>query len=202
MGSYSKYQNLVTYSDYKFIKLPEDDMDINHLDSDNWGDNITENIKQSVFEQIKKLEPVTHIKNVVTDFKNKFDDNIITVSVRTWKDADRNYSSNGKFFDINKVFEEMDKHDDKQFFVTCDHQETFDEIYSRYDDRVLYTPKRTFFGDYKTLEGIQDSVIDLLLGGQNGYMIGTKGSSFCDMQWWFGCGKSKVKIINAHPGRD
>ena len=34
MGCYSKYPNLVTYSDYKFIKLPEDDMDINHLDKE------------------------------------------------------------------------------------------------------------------------------------------------------------------------
>ena len=86
----------------------------------------------------------------------------------------------------------------KTFFVTCDHQETFEKVLDRYGDRILYTPKRTYFGDYKTVEGIQDCVVDLLLGGQNTHTISTNGSGFCDMQWWCGGGKSTIEIIRAH----
>ena len=50
-----KYPNLPIYSAYKFIKLDNDDMDISHLDFDNWGDTITENIKTSVLNQINKF---------------------------------------------------------------------------------------------------------------------------------------------------
>ena len=78
---------------------------------------------------------------------------------------------------------------------------TFEEIFKKYPNRIIYTPKRTFFGDYKTVEGIQDSVIDLLLGGLNNHIIGTKGSSYCDMQWWFGGAKASVNYIISHPGR-
>ena len=55
--------------------------------------------------------------------------------------------------------------------------------------------------DVSVRDRIQDSVIDLLLGGKNHHIIGTAGSSFCDMQWWFGEGKSTIKYVNAHPGR-
>ena len=191
-----KHSNLKIYSDYKFIRL-NNEIDINHL----VGDEVPDDIKYSVVKQIKKLKPVEYIDNKVELFRKKFNKKTITVSVRTYKDAGRNNAKNGIFFDITKIFDEMDKYSDCDFFVTCDHQDTFEEIFKKYPNRIIYTPKRTFFGDYKTVEGIQDSVIDLLLGGLNNHIIGTKGSSYCDMQWWFGGAKASVNYINAHPGR-
>ena len=191
-----KYPDLKVYSDFKFIKL-NNEIDINHM----IGDDVPKDIKLSVVEQINKLKPVEYIDTKVNLFKQKFNKKTITVSVRTYKDAKRNYNSNGIFFDISKIFDAMDEHTESNFFVTCDHQDTFKEIFERYPDRIIYTPKRTFFGDYKSVAGIQDSVIDLLLGGLNNHIIGTQGSSFCDMQWWFGGAKASVNYINAHPGR-
>ena len=190
------------YSSFKFIKLPNDSMDINHLYHDNWGDDIPNNIKESVLTQVNNLRPIKYIRDFVSHYESNFDNDTITFSIRTWKDAERNNSSNGRFFDINTVFDEMDKskYNQSRFFVTCDHQGTFDEILDRYGDKIIYTPKRTFFGDYKTLEGIQDSAIDLLLGGKNKLIVNSKGSSYCDMQWWFGGARAGIKILNTNPG--
>jgi hypothetical protein len=198
---FKKYPGVKSYSSYEFIELPGDDMNINHPNYDNWNNSIPDNLKESVLEQINKLKPIEYISDVINEFESELGDDTVTFSIRTWKDAVRNEASNGKFFDINTVFREMDDdvYTDKKFFVTCDHQETFDKILNRYNDKIIYTPKRTFFGDYKTVEGIQDSVIDLLLGGKSKLIVNTMNSSFCDMQWWFGGGNANIKIMNNHP---
>ena len=191
-----KYPKMSVYSSFEFIKLPDDSMDINNLDYDNWGNDIPNNIKESVLTQVNNLRPIKYIRDFVKEYESNFDDDTITFSIRTWKDAERNISSNGRFFDINKVFGEMDKskYAQSRFFVTCD------QILDRYGDKIIYTPKRTFFGDYKTLEGIQDSVVDLLLGGKNKLIVNSKHSSYCDMQWWFGGAKADIKILNTNTG--
>ena len=197
----AKYPFLPVYSSFKFIKLSNDSMDINHLNYDNWGGDIPNDMKESILTQVNSLRPIKYIRDFVKDYESNFDNDTITFSIRTWKDADKNLGL-GKFFDINKVFDEMDKdkYNQSRFFVTCDHQGTFDEILDRYGDKIIYTPKRTFFGDYKTVEGIQDSVVDLLLGGKNKLIVNSKGSSYCDMQWWFGGAKADIKILNTNPG--
>ena len=196
----TKYPDAPFHSGSQFMNVYGDDIILNHLGVDNWGNIVPEKQKASILEQINKLEPVNQIKNVVNKFKSIFNNDTITVSIRSFMDAVRNIASNGKYFDINKVFEKMDNklYSNKTFFVTCDHQETFEKVLDRYGNRILYTPKRTYFGDYKTVEGIQDCVVDLLLGGQNKHIISTNGSGFCDMQWWFGGGKSTIEIIRAH----
>lgn len=184
----------------QFKQVFPNDINLNNMGIDNWYELIPEEQKKSILDQINKLKPVPYIKNTVDEFKSKFSDDVTTVSIRSFNDAARNIKANGRHFDINKIFKTMDDKmfHDKLFFVTCDNQDTFQEVLDRYGDRIIYTPKRTYFGDYRTLEGIQDCVIDLLLGGHNKNMISTNGSGFCDMQWWFGGGKSKIKTVYAH----
>ena len=194
----------IFYQGTQFVRIKRSDIQLNHRRFDKID--IPQRQKDSILRQINKLEPIDYIKNKVDEFKSKFCNNTVTVSVRSFLDADRNYKSNGKYFELNKVFKKMDQRlnentfyfNNTKFFVTCDHQDTFEKILKRYGDRIIYTPKRTYFGDYKTLEGIQDCVIDLLLGGHNMEILATRGSSFCDMQWWFGGGKSIIKHIEAH----
>ena len=193
-----KYEyDKISYSGSQFFKVDSDDVNLKKMSVINTSQMIPEKQKKSTLEQINKLQPVEYIKNVVDDFKSKFNENTVTISVRTYMDADRNYDSNGQFFNIETIFDKMDSYKNKTFFVTCDHQETFDKILDRYGDKVLYTPKRTHFGDFKTLEGIQDSVIDLLLGGHTKHLIFTLGSGFCEMQWWFGGCNSTLEGIDA-----
>jgi len=184
-----------------FAKIEKDDIELNKMSVVDSTFIVPKKQKDSVLKQINKLRPVEYIRNVVDEFKSKFDENTITFSIRTFMDAERNHHSNGQYFNIDAIFKKMDSYKNKTFFVTCDHQETFDKIFDRYGDRIIHTPKRTHFGDYKTLEGIQDSVVDLFLGGQTNHLVFTRGSGFCEMQWWFGGCKTSLESIDAHGSR-
>ena len=200
----TKYKNLEIYSDFKFIQIKED-IDINHLDRDygsNWTKYVPEEIKVSYIKVISKLKPIPYIQDQVNKYKQLFNKDTITFAIRTYLDEEKNKISMGQHFDINRVFSILDQYKDKTFFITCDHQETFDKILNKYKSQVIYTPKRTFFGDYNTVEGTQDSVIDLYLGGLNDLLISSMGSSYCEMQWWFGKCKSKIKVVNLHSNQD
>ncbi len=192
------------YEGSQFMKFYYNDgkceIDINQLALADSGESIPELVKNLILNTINKLEPVEYIRKSVDELKSKFNDDTVTVSIRTFLDAERNIDSNGRFFEIDKVFEKMDSelYGDRLFFVTCDHQETFEKVLNRYGNRIIYTPKRTYFGDYKTVEGIQDCVIDLLLGGQSKHMILTNKSGFSELQWWFGGAKSTIEVIYAH----
>jgi hypothetical protein len=73
------------------------------------------------------------------------------------------------------------------------------EILKKYGERVLYTKKRTSFGDYRSIEGVQDALIDLYLSGKNKTLLLSYGSSFGELQWWFGGGHSKIIMMDLHP---
>lgn len=200
---YKLYPSAKQYRGSQFMTIHYNDgyeIDLNQLALVDSGKTIPEIVKNNILDTINKLEPVEYIKKSVDELKSKFNDDTVTVSIRTYLDAERNIQSNGRFFEINKVFEKMDSelYGDRLFFVTCDHQETFERVLNRYRNRIIYTPKRTYFGDYKTVEGIQDCVIDLLLGGQSKRMILTNNSGFSEMQWWFGGAKSTIEVIYAH----
>ena len=66
----------------------------------------------------------------------------------------------------------------------------------RYGDRVITYPKRTKFGDRKTVKGMQDIMIDFLLSSKNKVIIGDKLSTFTELSWWFGGCKAKVITIS------
>ena len=176
--------------------------DINHLDlkyGDNWGDHIPQNLKENHLNKISKLKPVKYIRDSVESFSKNFNENTISVSIRTWKDVPRTKETKGKTFDINKLYSYLDFYADYNFFITCDDEGTFDEILKKYGERVLYTKKRTSFGDYRTMEGIQDALIDLYLSGKNKTILLSYGSSFGELQWWFGGGVSKTIMMDLHP---
>jgi hypothetical protein len=90
----------------------------------------------------------------------------------------------------------MDKYD--RMFVTCDSQEVMNKILSRYKSKVFFTTKRTYFGDFQSLEGAQDIIIDLYLAGLSKLLIGTRFSSFSEMQWWFGGCQAEYRQISLH----
>ena len=83
--------------------------------------------------------------------------------------------------------------------MTAEELLLFNEILKKYGDRILYTEKRTTFGDYRTKEGIQDALIDLYLSGKNKKILLSYGSSFGELQWWFGGGVSQITMMNLHP---
>lgn len=175
---------------------------INHLDlsyGDSWVDFVPHDLKNNYIEKISKLVPVKDIRDRIDEFSKNFDENTISVSIRTWKDVPRTKDTKGKTFDIHKLYSYLDQYHGYKFFITCDDEETFEEILKKYQERILYTKKRTHFGDYRSKEGVQDALVDLYLSGKNDKLLLSYGSSFGELQWWFGGGKSQIRMMDLHP---
>lgn len=133
---------------------------------------------------------VRYITNKIKEEKDRLGD-YSAVSVRTFKSFPAEYNSWGRYFKIDNLFKIMDEVEGK-ILLTCDDTETTNLIKQRYD--VYTTPKRTKFGDFTTVLGMQDILIDQYLGGLSTDIYGTNMSSFSEMQWWLG--ECNPKYIN------
>ena len=172
---------------------------VNNGRSIDWQyERIPETIKESYIKQIKKLEPIEYIQNQVEEFyKKSFNRDTVSVQLRTWKDETRRQD----MFDKKEYFNCLDKYKNKNFFLSSDDQEIIDEIIERYPGRAFYFPKRVSnyepgSDDCKTIEFLQDSLIDMLLLGKSSLIIGSHLSSFVECAWWFGLCQSKIIILN------
>lgn len=165
-----------TISDCKFIH-PQ-------MNTHNEGDKdkLPINLKEKYIEIIKKLEPIDYISQKIKEEKQKLGE-YTTVSVRTFRSFPAEYNSWGRHFNINNLFKHMDNIKGK-ILLTCDDTETTNLIKQRYD--VITTTKRTKFGDFTTIVGMQDILIDQYLGSLSKVIYGTNMSSFSEMQWWLG----------------
>jgi hypothetical protein len=153
-------------------------------------DKLPIDLKKKYVEVIKTLEPIDYITNKIKEEKDRLGD-YSAVSVRTFKSFPAEYNSWGRYFKIDNLFKIMDEVEGK-ILLTCDDTETTNLIKQRYD--VYTTPKRTKFGDFTTVLGMQDILIDQYLGGLSTDIYGTNMSSFSEMQWWLG--ECNPKYIN------
>ncbi|MDB0059620.1 hypothetical protein N9F18_00525 [bacterium] len=153
-------------------------------------DNLPADLKKRYIEVIKTLEPIDYITNKIKEEKDRLGD-YSAVSVRTFKSFPAEYNSWGRYFKIDNLFKIMNEVEGK-ILLTCDDTETTNLIKQRYD--VYTTPKRTKFGDFTTVLGMQDILIDQYLGGLSTDIYGTNMSSFSEMQWWLG--ECNPKYIN------
>lgn len=176
-------------SDCKFIhpnmNTHNTNIDKNNIDYDK---------KQRYLEVIDTLCPVKYIRERVLiekDILGDFD----TVAVRTFKSFQREHNSWGYKFNLDKLYRYMDNIKGK-ILLTCDDTDTVLHLKERYD--VYTTNKRTKFGDFSSVEGMQDILIDLYLGGLSKTIYGTKESSFTEMQWWLGRCKPNYVNMNLH----
>ena len=142
-------------------------------------------IKQQYIDVIKTLKPIPYITDVVNKEVARLPKDFTTVSVRTFRSFPVEYQSWGRHFKIELLFEHLDKIE-TQFLLTCDDTETTELIKQRYKDKVHTVPKRTKFGDFGTLKGMQDILIDQLIGSKSKTIYGTDMSSYPEMQWWLG----------------
>lgn len=172
-------------SDCKFIHP--------HMNTYNDGEknNIPSNEKEKYLNIIKTLEPVDYVIDRVNEEHSKLG-SFTTVSVRTFKSFQHEYNSWGRFFKRDCLVNFMDEINGK-ILLTCDDPDTVTFLKNNYD--VYTTPKRTNFGDFLSVEGMQDILIDLYLGGLGNKIYGTNMSSFSEMQWWFGlCNAEYIKM--------
>ena len=148
-------------------------------------------------EVISTLVPVKDVRKMIRKQSEKFTPDTATFSIRTFACFPQEYKKFGRFFSPDVLFDTMDNHEGNMF-VTCDDPVFLQSIQKRYGERIIVTPKRTFFGDNNSVEGMQDILVDLYLGGMNSKIYGTPFSTFTQMQWWFGKCEPDFVSINLH----
>lgn len=157
-------------------------------------DDLPLELKQRYIDVISILNPIEYINNEIEKELDKLGE-FSTVSVRTFRSFPKEYQSWGVHFKIENLFKEMNKIEGN-ILLTCDDPGVANLIKERY--KVYTTPKRTRFGDFESVEGMQDILIDQYLGSKSKNIYGTAMSSFSEMQWWLGLGKSNYTQMSLH----
>lgn len=149
-------------------------------------------VRENILKYIKRLEPNKYILEKADEFGGKFDDDTVSVNIRSWAGEERS-----PLFDIGNVYRIMDKKKNGLFFAVCDSPEVLERLKFRYGGRILFYPRRTFPGDRRSGEGIQDALIELLLLAKNKNLVVSYLSTFSEMAWWLGGCQAKVEAIPA-----
>lgn len=185
------------YGTWRFLVLPEDN--VNH-EVDFMYNDTPDIIKKVYLEKIKLLKPIEYVANNIESFSKNFDDRTVSVSIRSWADIQHGSSKKrSKTFDINKFIRAMDRMENvSSFFITCDSSQIIKRLKYIFRNKVITYPHRTSKEDTKTVKGMQDIVVDLFLGGKNKRLIASGGSTFTELQWWFGGCKADVVVVPSY----
>lgn len=188
INEFSKIKN----DDYKLVNGCEFMHPL--MNTNNYGNknDLNNNLKEKYIKVISSFTPVKYVQDKILEEKSKLPEAYSTVSVRTFTSFKRENDSWGEYFKLNSLLKIMDKIN-TPILLTCDSPEIAETLKNRYKN-IYMTPKRTRFGDFSSVEGMQDILIDLYLGGMGDIIYGTHMSSFSEMQWWFG--KCKPQYIS------
>lgn len=157
-------------------------------------------VRLNILPYIHMLIPKKFIIERVNRFSDMFGSKVLGVSLRTWTDAIKyRYDRREHFFDFNKTCSIIDKAMPDKIFVASDSEEAFMKIQGRYKDKILYVPKRTFWGDRGSKEGIEDAFVDQLILSKSNILIAGYLSTYVEMAWWFGDCKAKVFSVPMKP---
>lgn len=144
---------------------------------------IPEEIKKSYIECFNKLKIEESILESVKKFSKSFDDDTISVHIRTWHDDG---PRNEKLFDMNKVISLMEEYNGHNFFVSTDYYPAINHIKEKFgNDKII---------SYNHTNENIDCLIEMLLLSKNKVLIGSPISTFSEIAWWFSGCKSEVKI--------
>jgi len=146
---------------------------------------IPENVRKEyipIFQRIKScVNPKINL--IVENFSKNFDQNTVSVHIRTWCDSPER---NSTYHSIDKYIEIMNEYPNNKFFVCSDSIETIDYLKNVFgEDRII---------TYSHVEENIDCFVELLLLSKNNFLIGSPISTFSEVAWWFSECKSTVKI--------
>ena len=142
-----------------------------------------ENLRNDYLKCFDKLKINENILESVDSFSSKFDDNTVSVHIRTWHDDP---PRNQKLFDMTKVLSLMKEYKDSNFFVTSDSMSAINYLKQEFGENRIVT--------YPHTNENLDCFIEILLLSKNKVLIGSPISTFSEMAWWFSGCKSEVKI--------
>lgn len=182
-----RYNNPIKFNSHSHARSDGKNIDLEFY-------RIPEEIRLSYLKQLSKLKIKENILEEVEVFSKKFDNNTVSVQIRSWNDdpVKRNY------FNIQDFFKLMDSMGGNNFFITADTPEIINLFRDRYGDKIIVRDnyQKTMGKRNKSQkEGVIDAMIDLLLLSKNNTLIGTYISTFSELSWWYSNCKQKTFII-------
>jgi hypothetical protein len=157
-------------------------------------DRIPVGIRHDYLRYFAALVPTKFIKKEVEGFAKEFDNNTISVSIRSWPD-DKNKAA--ALFSLENLYRVLDREEESSFFVGCDSEEVLRHITRRYGRRVISYPHSVKVGDRLSQRGMQEALIDLLLLSKNNRLKVSAYSTFSEVDWWFGGCRASIECIDS-----
>ena len=160
---------------------------------------IPKTVLDDCVEKLNLLKINKTVLNWVEEASQNFDNNTVSVHIRSWEDQDPDEESELRqkhFFKLTNFIDEMMSYDEKtKFFVCSDSVNVIEKLKKVFGDRILtYSRHSDLETSRSTRVGAQDDLAELLLLSKNKVLIGSYISTFTEMAWYFGGAKAKVVI--------
>jgi hypothetical protein len=157
---------------------------------------IPKKLQKDFIFYLKKLKPLKKLQNAINKFNNKNKINkCVGVHIRKGdfivKGGPGDFSIDERF--IKRMREILNKNKKQKFFLCTDSDDTQKKFKDIFGDRIIIFPKTNF--DRTEVIFTQEGLIDLLLLSKTKHILGTYGSTFTEMAWWFGGCKAKVETF-------
>ena len=141
-----------------------------------------------------------NIINIINKFSKQFNENTISVHIRSWNCTHWDKSNkNGNpskakqrhkdQFNFNRFIEEMKKYSNNNFFVASDNILYINELSKIFGDKII------FFNQKENLNQKMIDFIDILLLSKNKIIIGTYNSTFTKSAWIFSKFNSELFVL-------
>jgi len=158
---------------------------------------VPKDVRTKILSNLKNLKVNSELLNKVSKFyKNNFSKETIGVHIRKrdFKNLSSgigNISSDRLF--IDEIKKEINENPKANFFISSDEKKIVEVLNSIFKEKIISYPKKT---SRREEEGaVKEALIENLLLSKCKKIIGTYGSTFSELAWYFGEGKAKIKII-------
>ena len=156
---------------------------------------IPKEIRKTYLQLLKKMKIKNDLLQIVESFSEKyFDNNIISVHMRTWLSDDWQIASrrHKHFFSYEKFIAAIKQIDsNSNIFLSCDNKIYTKKMKMEFNSRIIV------FDEFKAIDlsPQERAFINLLLLAKNKSLIGSRASTFSEMAWWYSDCTSNVNII-------
>lgn len=173
----SEYSLLVTAKDFS-AKCPQR--------IDTMYNSIPKNLKEIYLPYFENLHPSPLVEKRIKSIN--LPSNTVSVQIRNAPDW---IASGRKNTSLEDFFEIMDSYPPNTYFFISTMSSTISKAFhERYKNRIIELPEK----DYNSMI---DATADMFILGQTKESIYSFGSTFAEVGWWLGGGKSKVKIVGS-----
>ena len=158
-----------------------------------------EKVKENYKPYFKKLILKEELQQKVDTFSKQFDENTISVHIRSWCRPNEQGRACSLFIDGIERFEnEMMKYNNTTFFLSTDspYVKKYFLRQSLLKNKIIVFHRTTSLENSRSLQtGIQEDLIELYLLSKNKVLIGSFNSTYSEVAWWLGGCNEKVTIL-------